>query len=201
MKNRLIKELKDVSLSMFRKNFLGIFHGSISAKLEEDSFIINKKESIFDDMQDSDFIELHSKKDGRWSEASLDSDIHANIYKYVSSAKYIAYAMPPFTTSYALDFSTIYPKDYFGKEKFDKIEVYDPKNFDTWYERSPNEIYQHFKKADIDMMVIKGYGVYAYNRNLISLVKNIAILENSCKILHYSLHNKIGRKNHSLTKL
>ncbi len=199
MKNKLVEELKDISLSMFRKNFLGIFHGSISAKLEEDCFIINKKESIFDDMQDSDFIELHAKKDARWNEASLDSDIHLNIYKYVSSAKYVAYAMPPFTTAYALDFSTIYPKDYFGKNKFDKIEVYDPKNFDTWYERSANEIYQYFKKEDHDIMVIKGYGVYAYNRNLTTLVKNIAILENSCKILHYSLYNKIGRKNYPIS--
>lgn len=31
-----------MSLSMFRKGFLGIFHGSISARLEQDKFIINK---------------------------------------------------------------------------------------------------------------------------------------------------------------
>lgn len=43
---KILQNLKTISLSMFRKNFFGIFHGSISTKLEEGHFLINKKDAI-----------------------------------------------------------------------------------------------------------------------------------------------------------
>ena len=46
MKKNILLELQKISLAMFRKNFFGIFQGSISAKLEEGHFLINKKEAI-----------------------------------------------------------------------------------------------------------------------------------------------------------
>ncbi len=186
MTHRLIEELKEVSLSMFRKNFLGIFHGSLSAKIEEDSFIINKRESIFDEMKDEDFIKLYTKTDYRWNQASIDAHIHANIYRYVSNAKYIAYAMPPFATSHSIKHENFYPKDYFGNKHLGKLEIYNPGSFDTWYDRAPNEIYKYFKKNNTNLILIKGYGIYACHRDLHTLVKEIALLENSCKLLHYS---------------
>ncbi len=194
----VIDELIDVSLSMFRKNFLGIFHGSLSAKLEEDHFLINKRESIFDEMRNDDFIELYAKRDYRWKQASIDAEIHNNIYKYVSHAKYVAYTMPPYTTAYSLDITHITPKDYFGYQAFRELEIYDPGNFDTWYERAPNEVYRYFKQNNRKIMVIKGYGVYTCHRDLPTLVKNIAILENSCRLLHFSQEHHSGRKNYTL---
>ncbi len=193
MEKKLINELKEVSLSMFRKNFLGIFHGAISAKTEEDCFIINKRESIFDEMKDNDFIELYSKHDYRWKQASIDANIHANIYKHISNAKYITYAMPPYATAYSLNYTSLYPKDYFGYKTLGEIQIYDPKNFDTWYDRADTEIYQHLKREDTNIMLIKGYGIYACHRDLHTLVKHIALLENSCKILHQSTAYKTGR--------
>jgi len=195
----VIDELIDVSLSMFRKNFLGIFHGSLSAKLEEDRFLINKRESIFDEMRHDDFIELYAKRDYRWKQASIDAEIHNNIYKYVSYAKYIAYTMPPYTTARSLDNRNIVPKDYFGYQTFGELEIYDPGNFDTWYERAPNEIYHYFKEYDRKIMIIKGYGVYTCHRDLPTLVKNIAILENSCRLLHFSQEQNSGRKSFPLS--
>ena len=64
-------ELKKVSLSMFRKNFLGVFHGSISARIEQNQFLINKQNAIFDDLKDDDLTLLYSKKDYRWNDASM----------------------------------------------------------------------------------------------------------------------------------
>ncbi len=186
MTNSLIEELKEVSLSMFRKNFLGIFHGSLSAKIEEDSFIINKRESIFDEMKHQDFIKLYSKPDYRWKQASIDAHIHANIYKYVSNAKYITYAMPPFATAFSITHSHFYPKDYFGNKHLGELEIYDSKDFVTWYDRAPEEIYKYFKNNNTNIMLIKGYGIYACHRDLHTLVKEVALLENSCKLLHYS---------------
>lgn len=64
-KYHLKKQLSSLALSMFRKDFFGIFHGSISAKTESNRFIINTKEAVFDAIDDTSLIELYFKKDYR----------------------------------------------------------------------------------------------------------------------------------------
>ena len=191
MQEYLLENLKHVSVSMFRKDFIGIFHGSLSAKIEQNKFFINKKDTIFDDVNDDAFLKLYSKKDYRWTEASLDADIHLHIYQNINEAKYICYAMPPFLTAYSLVHDSIVPKDYFGYMKFGSIEVYDPKQFEDWYERADIEIYRYMKEKKTSIMIIKGYGIYAYDRDMLQLAKTIALLENSCKLLYYS--HEFGR--------
>lgn len=198
LEKHLVNELKNVSLSMFRKDFIGIFHGSLSAKVEDNVFVINKSNSIFDGLDDNDFVELYTKKDYRWNQASQDADIHLHIYNNISEAKYICYTMPPFTTAYSLINDKITPKDYFGSTIIGEKKVYNPGDFETWYNRAGTEIFTHMKKTDNDIMIIKGYGVYAYSRDLNDLVKKIAILENSVKMLHYSMADK-NRRNFSLS--
>lgn len=186
MQEHLLDELQHVSLSMFRKDFIGIFHGSLSARVEHNKFIINKIDTIFDDVESNDFIELYSKKDYRWKEASMDADIHLSIYKNINEAKYICYAMPPFVTAYSLARDTIVPKDYFGAQHFGSIPIYDPKQFDDWYERADIEIYRYMREISSNIIVIKGYGIYAYDRDIHQMAKTIALLENSCKLLYYA---------------
>ncbi|MCI5969026.1 class II aldolase and adducin N-terminal domain-containing protein [Helicobacter sp.] len=182
----ILKNLKTISLSMFRKNFFGIFHGSLSTKLEEGHFLINKKDAIFDDLNQDSLIVLYHKQDYRWKEASIDAFIHSLIYQNIPNAKYIAYGMPPFTASYTLTHRKIIPKDYFGYKMLGTLDVYDPKDFYNWYERADIEINRYFKESDKKIMVIRGYGVYVYHRDLQVLSKMLALLENSCKILHLS---------------
>ncbi len=186
MEAHIKKELEAVSSSMFTKNFFGIFHGSISAKLEDNAFIINSKEAIFDKLKDDDFITLYCKKDYRWKSASIDADIHLKIYQNISEAKYITYTMPPFITAYTLRHDSIRPRDYFGDRIIGEIRVYDPKNFETWYPRASDEIYRNMLQTQNDMILIRGYGLYSYSRDLNLLIKKIAILENSCRLLYYS---------------
>ncbi len=178
----LIDDLIELSLSMFRKNFFGIFHGSLSSKIEEDKFIINTEDAIFDELRQEDFITLRFKEDYRYKTASIDSFIHKNIYKNISDAKYICYAMPHNITAYSLSHDNFKPKDYFGNLIYPSINIYDSKDFKSWYDRAPNEIADYFKNQN-DLMIIKGYGIYTYSRDLTQLVKKIAIIENSAKIL------------------
>ncbi len=42
-----VKLLSELSLSMFTKNFFGIFQGAISAKLDHEHFMINSKDAVF----------------------------------------------------------------------------------------------------------------------------------------------------------
>ncbi|MBE0490900.1 MAG: class II aldolase/adducin family protein [Sulfurospirillum sp.] len=186
MQSHLLEELKHISLSMFRKDFIGIFHGSISARIEHNSFIINKKDAIFDDLKDTSFMQLYSKKDYRWNDASMDADIHLSIYKNISEAKYVCYAMPPFLTAYSLVHDRIVPKDYFGAQYFNDLKIYDPKSFDDWYERANVAIYRQMKEQKKQVLIIKGYGVYLYDRDIYQIAKNIALLENSAKLLYYA---------------
>ncbi len=181
-----IKNLSKVSLSMFRKNFFGVFHGSISAKIEYNRFVINKRDAIFDELDENSLIKLYHKKDYRWNDASIDAPIHSSIYQAISDAKYIAYGMPPYTTAYSLRFDKIVPQDYFGKHLIGKIDIFNPKDLDTWYERADVEISRHLKETPHHMMVIRGYGVYVYDRDLYQMAKKLAIIENSARLLYLS---------------
>ncbi len=182
-KIRVKKQLSLLALSMFRKDFFGIYHGSISAKLESNLFVINTRDTIFDSFDEKSMIELYYRKDYRWNEASIDAEIHQHIYKQITEAKFITFSMPPFTTAYSLHCNVIIPKDYFGYKELGNIQIHDPKSFEGWYDRAATEIPYYFLSNNTDIMVIKGYGVYAYNRDLHLLAKRLAILEKSCRLL------------------
>ena len=179
----LKNKLSSLALSMFRKDFFGIYHGSISAKTETNRFIINTKEAIFDALDDTSMIELYFKKDYRWNHASIDSNIHYSIYSQISEAKFICFSMPQFTTAYSLQHDTITPKDYFGHTEIGTITVIDPKKFEDWYDRADSEIAYYLQSNKTNIMVIRGYGVYAYNRDIHEMAKKLAILEKSCRLL------------------
>lgn len=192
-KLQMKKELSTFALSLFRKDFFGIYHGSISAKLESNMFIINSKETIFDAINERDLIELYFNKDYRWKDASIDANIHLGIYKQITDAKFVSFTMPPFTTAYALHHNIIIPQDYFGYMDLGAIPIYNPRQFDDWYDRASSEIPHYFSSNSTNIIVIRGYGVYTYNRDLHEMAKQLAILEKSCRI---SMLN-----NASITKL
>ena len=183
MEDILYKDLKTLALSMFRKNMIGIYHGSMSARIELNKFLINKKDAVFDNLEKKDFILLSGKKDYRWKLASIDAEIHYQIYTNVTDSKYVLYAHPTYTVSYSLLHNKIVPKDYFGHTHFGEIPVFDPGGFEDWYDRADIEISRYFVESKKNIMIIKGYGVYLHSRDIVDMVKTVAVLENSCRIL------------------
>ncbi len=181
---KIVKHLCDISLTLFNKNFFGIYHGSISKKIDHTGFIINQKDAIFDKVKSDSLCELSMNNyDYTWKVASIEADIHNAIYNQIHEAKYIVCGMPPYTTAYSLNHDDIILEDYFGKIMFDTIIVHDPGDFETWYERNKFEIPTLLKLSQNHLIVIKGVGVYGYDRDMNELVKKVAILENSCRIL------------------
>lgn len=179
-----IQLLSDLSFSMFSKNFFGIYHGSLSAKLDQHNFMINTKDAVFDNIDENSFCRLNmNKQDFRWNIASMEAYVHSTIYTNIHEAKYIAFGMPIYTTSYSLVNDNIIFEDYFGKTMFGEISIYNPGDFSTWYKRNALEITKYLKNSSNNMMVIKGVGTYIYDRDIHELVKKIAILENSCRLL------------------
>jgi L-fuculose-phosphate aldolase len=182
--HHLIEEIQQVALSMFRKNFLGVYHGSISARIDVETFLINTKEAIFDEITAESLIRLeHGNLDYRRNIASMDAEIHEEIYQHIPHAKYVSFAMPPYVTAYALKHDTFAPVDYFGNMFFGEMDVYDPKHFADWYDRAPHAIVNYFKTQSTPLMLIRGYGLYAYDRDLTEMAKKIAILENSARLM------------------
>jgi len=179
-----VDEIQHVALSMFRKNFFGVYHGSISARIDGSRFLINTREAILDEIDENALIRLDGAlPDYRWQHASMDAPIHEEIYRRIPHAKYIAYTMPPYVTAYTLVHERFVPQDYFGNRMLGEMAVYDPGSFSDWYDRAPFEIAEYFKKHAEHLVLIKGYGVYAYDRDLSEMAKKIAILENSARLL------------------
>lgn len=192
----LIEQISSVSLAMFRKSFFGVFHGSISSRISQNRFLINKKDAIFDRIDNNSLIMLYDKEDYRWQEASIDAFIHSNIYQNITEARFVVYAMPPYSVAYSLSHDILIPKDYFGYRFLGKqIDIFDPKDYDSWYERADINILRYFKQTKKDFIFIKGYGIYAYHRDLYSLAKTIALIENSCKLLNLAQMNDSGYEN------
>lgn len=184
MNKQLLKEqIASFSLSMFRKEFFSIYHGSVSAKSDSGRFIINTKDAIFDHMNETQLIELYFQKDYRWNDASIDAAIHHSIYRQISDAKFVTFSMPPYTTAYSLLHSVIEPRDYFGIKEMPRVEIYHPKSFDQWYERAATEIPKQLIKSDLEFVIVRGYGIFAYNRDLHAMAMQLAVLEKSCRIL------------------
>lgn len=180
----LIDDIKHVSLSLFNKNFFGVYHGSISARVSESEFLINSKDTILDEVTENSLVRLDChKRDYRWSLANPDVHIHEHIYETIPNAKYICYTMPPYATAYSLKHVKVIPQDYFGQKVLGEVIIYDPKNSDDWLERAPYEIPKFFQQHETHLLLIKGFGLISYDRDITEMAKKISILENSCRLL------------------
>ena len=183
----LIDDIKHISLSLFNKNFFSVYHGSISARMSQSEFIINSRDTILNEVTEESLVKLDcNKRDYRWSLANADVHIHENMYETIPNAKYVCYSMPPYATAYSLKHGKVSPMDYYGKKVLGEIIVYDPKNIDDWLERAPYEIPQFFQKHDTHLLLVKGFGLISYDRDITDMAKKISILENSCRLLALS---------------
>ncbi|MCI6217989.1 MAG: class II aldolase/adducin family protein [Helicobacter sp.] len=163
---------------------MGAFHGSISARISQDRFVINKREVIFDNICESDLIVLDKTHDYRWNDASSDAHIHANIYASFSEAKFICYASSPYITAFSLKNANLKPQDYFGYEMLgEEIDIFDPKDFESWYERADTDIVRNLKATKRNFIIIRGYGVYVFGRDIGHLNKIVALIDHSVKVL------------------
>lgn len=183
-KDNIISQIQMLSSSMFKKNFFGISHGSISAKLSQNSFIINKNDAFLNQINEKNLSFLKFNKDYSWNEASSDCEIHKSIYENIPEAKFICFACPSYTLSMSLNHDFITPQDYFGEIFLEEIRIYNPKNYEDWEDRSQTEIYRYMLEQKQNFVVVKGYGIFAYGRTSYELGKIIDLIENSCKIIY-----------------
>ena len=183
----IIDQIAKISLSMFRAGFFGIFHGSISARMSQDKFVINRRDAILDGIEKSSLILLDTNYDYRYNDASMDAYIHAEIYESFSEAKFVAFAAPPAVVAFSLKNATLTPNDYFGFMGLAQtVPIFDPKDYETWEERANIDIVRLLKQSQQEFVIIRGYGIYAFGRDLTYVAKLIALIEYSCHIITLS---------------
>ena len=178
-----IELLKSISLSMFRKGFLGTHSGSLSVKKSSDSFLINKREAVFDQIKDESLVEISISKHSLWGVASFHTPIHSAIYESFASAKYIACVAPAKIVAYSIIKNHIKPIDYHGQLVFEDIVVLDPKNTSDWYSRAPSQVVNYMKKRNINYVVVRGVGLYVYAREIRQLISIVEAVTESCEVL------------------
>ena len=198
--SKVLRDLQNISRTMFKKDCFNIFQGSISHKLNETKFIINTKDAVFDDLRAENLVILSHKRDYSYNEASSQASLHSYIYKEIAEAKCFAYALPPYALAYSLQHLKIIPKDYYGAKVLKEINIYNPKSFDSWEERADTEVGNFLKQNNANFVVVRGYGIYAYGRDLMHLAKTITLIENSARILTlYNLENTLFKYKLELT--
>lgn len=178
-----IKLFTKLCLSMYRKDLLGIMHGSISIKKSIDSFLINKKNAIFDEIDEDSLVDISISEHSLWKIASIHTPVHSAIYESIPSAKFVSCLYAPHIVAYSLHNKNITPVDLAGINHFSNIEIYNPKNMSDWIQRSPSEIVRYMKIHEATSMVVKGVGIYSYNRSIKNLVEEVSVIERSCQIL------------------
>jgi L-fuculose-phosphate aldolase len=175
--------LSSISKMLFNSHLFGLYSGSISTKIDHNDFVINKKKCFFASIDNERFCELSmDSKNYNWRLSSTESNMHLNIYNTFHEAKFIITAMPKHVSALMFLVDEISPKDYFGIKFFGNLKVYEPKNLQLWYENT-DELMSYFKNSEKHIVLVKGIGVYAYDRDLQDLIKTFAVLEDSCKIL------------------
>ena len=171
-----------VAQVMFDESYLGIHHGSLSARLDHASFVINRREAMFGALGEEDWIGLEcGVEDYRRASASIDAPIHEAIYRRMPQAKFVAHTVPPYVGAWALEHDRLTPRDYFGATLLGEVEVYDPGAFEDWHRRAPSEIAEYLGARERSIMVIRGYGVYVLGRDAAAMAKRVAVLEASAR--------------------
>ncbi len=64
-----------------------------------------------------------------------------------------------------------------------EIEIYDPKNYKDWKDRSSTDILHYLQTSKRHFIFIRGCGIVVYHRELQGLLKIFDLIEGSCQIL------------------
>ncbi len=173
--------LKKICGMLFEKDFFGVSFGSISQRINEESFMINKENAILRHVNENDFCKLVANESIRWNEASYDSYIHYAIYKTIKEAKFIIHSFSPYIAAYCYQ-SSYLNISKMSKEgiKSDVLRVFDTGVTDD--EQLQNQIPTYFVNTNQNIVLTRKSGTWSYGKDLNEACENLYHLEHLCKI-------------------
>jgi L-fuculose-phosphate aldolase len=179
VKEEIKKDYEKILKTLIQKGMFHIYQTSFSIRTQNDKFLINKNDALF--LEEDIFTEIHYKKDLSWQEASNDANIHSFIYQKISTAKCIAHIFPINLVTYSLYHRQFKALDFYGENIIGKKKIHEITDTNHFIEEVENIVQKNIINDEI--VIIKGYGAYIYDRDLKELAKKASILENSAKIL------------------
>lgn len=161
------EEIMRYAKIMYEKNFLYGLDGSISYKLDNDNFIINKNLIYNNDI--NYFTKLQLNKNYKYTYASKDSLYHSYIYSSISQAKVIAVIVS----------ENILKACNLGILNYDNKNIIINSNLIL---NNKNELISQFNNLNKKYLLIKNFGLLIYDRDFNTLFANIFKLDLITKI-------------------
>lgn len=161
----MVDEIKKYARIMYEKNFLYGLKGSISARFEDDYFIINK--NIIYDESDRYFTKLALNENYKYKDASNESNMHSLIYNNFSQAKVMAVVVSD-------SILKINQKGYLLAKN---NNIYS-QNFNILDDSK--KIINHIKLTNY--ILLKDYGLVIFSRDFNELFSNIFSIDLAAKI-------------------
>lgn len=172
---------------IFRKNFFNTCLDSVSTRSFNKSFLVHQIQTNFlTELKENHLLEIYlNKNDYNLDHKLLYINIHKHIYLEIESAKFILITTPPNILSLSLRDKCIMPIDYYGAKYFKVLKVFNPKKLINWDKRAVDNIITFFKdNMNLNIMVIKGFAVINYGRDIDDISSKLNLLENSCRIIN-----------------
>lgn len=158
-------EIMKYAKIMYEKNFLYGLDGSLSTKIDNNLFLINKNLIFSDDI--SYFTKLQLGENYKYKDANKDAKFHSLIYSNISQAKVVAVIVSEFIL------------------KICKLGIINYKN--TNIITYPNSILNNKNELisqlnNKNYLLIKDFGLLIYDRDFTSLFSNVFKVDLMAKI-------------------
>ncbi len=111
--------------------------------------------------------------------ASLDANLHAAVYRLNPQAGAVLHSHGPNAIALTLNAPVFEPQDFEGRAYFPCVPVL-PIEYDRYLEQAPQSVADALRSHRV--VIVRGHGLYAADRDLNLAYKWLSALEHSAKI-------------------
>lgn len=182
---KLKKNLRHYASIAFERGFVWGKSGNISAKVDEDSFIISASGASLGDLHDEDIVHCSIFKNIKYGskKPSIESKMHGAVYRTRTDINAVLHSQPFFTTLLAcsnipID-TNLFPEAMFYLGKIDRVTYHHPGSNEL-----AEEVYLKAKNADI--IILDNHGAVCSAKSLEEIILKTETLEFLSKLLIYA---------------
>ncbi|RJQ45702.1 MAG: fuculose phosphate aldolase [Gaiellales bacterium] len=186
MQDYIFDEFRQVGEDLVRLRLTSSHGGNMSIR-HQGRIIITTHFAMLGRLQPDDLAEmpLREAPDRLLSEASKDTDLHQQFYRFTPAGAVI-HAHPAHAVALSLDSDVIAPRDLEGAVFLREIPVVLPEEV---MEQAPQLLQTHTG------IIVRGHGSYVVGRTLTEALAYTSALGFTCEVacLHRSLHQEMGQ--------
>lgn len=179
IEQELRKEIIDACLYLQEKGLIARTWGNVSARLNDEQFIVTPSGMAYDQMKLSDLVIVNIKDcsyDKQQRKPSGEKKVHAQGYKYRSDVKFIVHTHQHYASAICADEASITISDNIFVPCID----YGLPGTDT-LKRNCSKIFKDFNNSNIFLMA--KHGVITFGQSMKQALDSAMLLEKECKKL------------------